>query len=260
MKIKALAVAAVLLLAASAHANSVMVAGWDSSAWLPGFLSQDGATFQGTDDANFSDLDDQLVAGLGQASNQYGTMYVDGSFGSNDAVSDGSINPASGDLVSNKDRPNVGGLMSDLSTQGGLQVDGQLLYNQIAMAALSASTAVFQATLAPAGLLGSNWELTLGARTVGGAATIGVRVSTDGGSSFGALTTLNINDIDTKYTVNLPGIGLEQIFVALDFGSENNTLFDNVALSADLAAGPEPATALLALVGMAGLLTAGRRR
>ena len=65
----------------SAPAQATMVAGWDFSQYLSDSqLSVDGATYTDTLSANYSNLDPTFGAGAESAA--FGTMYIDGSFGS----------------------------------------------------------------------------------------------------------------------------------------------------------------------------------
>jgi hypothetical protein len=90
MKIKSFAVAAVSALAmctaVAGTSQAATVAGWDFSQYFgPALLSVDGATFTNELSANYSNLD---PSGLGPESAAFGTMYINGQYGSSFVVPD----------------------------------------------------------------------------------------------------------------------------------------------------------------------------
>jgi hypothetical protein len=72
---------------------------------------------------------------------------------------------------------------------------------------------------------------------------------------------LNLNTVDTRYVVNLGATASDNAYVRLTFDPSgiNQPILDNVAIHANLAL-PEPGTALLGSLGLAGLALVGRRR
>ena len=256
------AVALSSLLAGSAQAATI--AGWDFSQYLSGggFLSIDGLTQRNTLDANYSNLD--TTFNLGPDSGVYGTMYIDGQFGSTEVtpVGDGSeaFLPLAGSLASNLTAPVTGPGTNPFDSLNELGIEGQQFTEFMSMAVFGAVSVVFEADLTSVPEQGENWVFTFGGKTnvTGAATSVTVAFSTDGVNYVG-LGSLNLNNTDTPYSVALTSAQLDRAFVRLGFsGGEAQPLIDNVAIQASLV--PEPAAALLLLVGLAGLVRAGRRR
>jgi hypothetical protein len=256
MRIKAfLAVVGTALVASPAHA--LMVAGWDMSQWAgDGTLISNGTTFafENTLSANYSDLDAVGLAGLGPDSAAYGTLYFDGSNGSDTQDPFASdflptqFAPAGSSLSSNP-APGIASFNQLLT----LLSEGQDFATDLSMVANGALSVVFQASV----LGGTDWALALA--TQGSAATtLDVEVSDDG-SSYGLVTSLAITPNDDLQMVDLSGIGAtDDVFVRLTF-SGVPTYIDNVSLSANIAV-PEPSTLAMAFSGLVGLGLIGRRR
>jgi hypothetical protein len=242
------------ILAGSAQA--IGVAGWDFSQYFgAGFLTTDGATFTNTLDANYSNLDPTFNAGAESAA--FGRMYIDGQFGSTN------VNAGSG---SEEFAPTTGSLVSNIGFAAAsnpfdshtiLFSEGQALTEFLSMATTAAVSVVFAADLGSVPDLGANWALTLGGQTFSGSQTVGVEFSTDG-SSYSSVGSLNLTTIDTPFTLALGAGPSDAAFVRLSF-SGTGAIIDNVTLSGDLVPIPEPGTATLLLLGLAGLARAGRR-
>jgi hypothetical protein len=255
------ALALVALVGSSAQAT--MIAGWDFSQYAgDGFMSIDGgSTFANTLDANYSDLDPTLGAGAESAA--FGTMYVDGQFGStNVPVGTGNEQflpsaALSGSLASNLDAP---GGVSDFDSFNTLLSEGQLSAESLAMIAAAESIVVFEADLGSVPVIGSNWSISFGARTFAGASTVGIAFSSDG-VSFTNLAPLTLTTVDTLFTVSLGTAATNNAYVRLSFDPAgiNQPLIDNVAINASLAV-PEPSTAVFGALGLIGLVIVGRRR
>lgn len=253
--ITAIAVAA--LVSASAHAT--MVAGWDFSQYLgDGLLSVDGTTFTNTLGANYSNLDPTF--GAGAESTPFGTLYLNGLFGSSNIVPDGSgteaFLPTAGSLISNLNAP--GAIPFDSYTV--LVDEGQTFANLMAMTALDIASAVFKVDLNVQPLNGSDWTISFGGKTFGGTSTVGVEFSTDG-VSYNGFGSVSLDGNDKPFNVNLGADLSHTAFVRLSFDPANGQpIIDNLAISGTLSAIPEPGTALLLLSGMVGLEVFGRRR
>jgi hypothetical protein len=253
-----------LALLVGSGANATMIAGWDFSQYFDvGALSTDGADFTATLAANYSDLDPTFGAGAESAA--FGTMYMNGANGSSDVVPllGSGLEPfqptasAGGSLVSNLTEP--GGVDFDSFTV--VLAEGQLFANPLAMIASAAVSVVFEADLLSVPQIGSNWSLSFGARTFSGNSNLVIEFSTDGVNFAQAGPALNLNTVDTRYVVNLGATVSNNAYVRLTFDPSgvNQPILDNVAIHADLAL-PEPGTALLGSLGLAGLALVGRRR
>jgi hypothetical protein len=245
----------VVLVIGGNAAQATMVAGWDFSSYaFDGVLSTDGLNLTNTLAANYSDL-----AAPGPASAGFGTMHLDGLFGSTDTPLDGTdpfvpSAAAGGSLASNLDAP----AGPDFDSFGILTSNGQQFTNPFVMTALALATVVFEVDL---GLQqGSDWSLTFGGRTASGGSNVGIEFSTDG-SIFNPVTTVNLTAVDTLFTTQLTGPQSSSAFVRLSFNptTGQEPFIDNLAINASLPV-PEPATAALLLAGLAGLVRAGRRR
>lgn len=258
---------ALFALAAPPAARAEMVAGWDFSQYLGDgtLVVDDGSLFQFVDtlDANYSNLDETY--NLGPDSAQYGTMYIDGSFGST-AVPAGTagaeqllpiaiLGAADGSLFSNLDAPVEQFGDNAFDSLELLALEGQVNQVRLGMTALADVDVVFAADRGtPAA---GNWILSFGAKTQAGTATAGVQVSPTG-AGYASVGSVNLTTTDTRYTVDLGPVAGAATFARLSFNvtAPNFPIFDNVAISV-----PEPdAAAQLAAAGAALVACARRRR
>jgi hypothetical protein len=225
------------LVAGPSAAQSSLVAGWDFSQYAgDGFMSTDGGgTFTNTLSANYSDLDPTFGAGFESAA--FGTMYVDGSFGST-PVDAGSGNEeflpsaaVGGSLVSNLDAPSL----VDFDAFSVLSTEGQVSTESLAMIAASAASVVFEADLTGAARTGSNWALSFGGRTFSGSSSVAIEFSSDG-ASFTSFGSANLTTVDAKFSVALGTASSDRGYVRLTFAPSGNDqpLIDNVAVTAQL--------------------------
>jgi hypothetical protein len=105
------------------------------------------------------------------------------------------------------------------------------------------------------------WSVTLGGQTVGGSQSVGVDFSTDG-VSYSPVGSFMFTTTDTAFSAALGAGPSPMAFLRLNFGSQANgqALLDNVTILADTVPVPEPGTAAMLLLGLAGLAINGRRR
>ncbi len=241
----------------AAPARAQMVAGWDFSQYLgAGLLSIDGATFTDRLAANYSDLDPTFGAGVESAA--FGTMHVDGTFGStnvDEASAGAQFVPTSDSLVSNLDAPAFNSFDSHTIL---LDEESQVYANLLSMIASGAVDVVFAADLTPAGQTGSNWSVSFGGRTFSGTSNVAVAFSSDG-SSYGSPVSVQLTGNDTAFSVDLGAVTSQTAFVRFSFDPIGDELpiIDNVAIHV-----PEPGGGILAvtaLLAVQGLSTFRRR-
>jgi hypothetical protein len=247
-------------------ARAVMIAGWDFSQYaFDGAISIDGSNLTNRLDANYSNLDPSFGAGNQTppvSSANFGTMYIDGSFGSSTTPLDFTdpFVPTTGSLVSNLNAGVPGSVPFDSHVV--LDSEGQAFSEFFSMTTTQAFMVVFEARLTAVPDFGTDWVLSFGGRTFAGNTSVGVEFSTDG-TSYSSVGSANLTTVDTPFTLNLGAAGTDNAFVRLSFaapggGGLNQARIDNVAISATLV--PEPGTAALLLAGLIGLARAGRRR
>jgi hypothetical protein len=260
MNAKLLAAASSLLLAVSARAD--LVAGWDASQYFDdGLLSTDGATAASTLDANYSDLDPN---GAGSEAAAFGKLYYDGSRGSDGFTIDFSgtepFVPSATSLTSNADATPL--IFGSAGAFGILMAEGQTFRNDIKFLANSAVSVVFQADLSSRKESGTGWGISYAGQTLSGESAVGLEYSTDG-INYNPLVDEVFNTTDTRYTASLGGAdGAQGVFVRFNFDPTGSDLpsLDNVAITVESrAVVPEPGTAALLGLGLAGLVGFGRR-
>lgn len=248
---------AALVATPAAAQDETMIAGWDFSQYVgDGLLSIDGATFTTTLPANYSNLDPTFGAGAESA--LFGTMYINGQFGSTAVSADGSGNeamfPTAGSLDANLDAPSqqIGDVYFDAFTV--LLDEGQGAFNYLSMTAQEPVSMVFRAD---AGTPQSgNWLFSFGGKTFNGTSTVGVEVSTNG-SGYASVGLAQLTTGDTQYVVDLGPATTNAVFVRLhlDPVGVDQPIIDNVAISV-----PEPGAVAQGAAVLASLLLAARRR
>jgi hypothetical protein len=253
-----------LALLAAAPARAELVAGWDFSQYLGDgtLVIDDGSLFQFVDtlSANYSNLDPTFNAGAESA--LFGTMYIDGQFGST-AVPAGTagaeqilpgFHAPTGSLASNLDAPVQAIGDHSFDSLQILQFEGQVNANALAMAALADANVVFEADRGTPGI--GNWILSLGARTQTGTASLAVEASPTG-AGYTSAGSAQLTTTDTRYEFDLGPVAGAKTFVRLRFGvtAPDYALFDNVAISV-----PEPGAAAGAMGAALALAFCARRR
>jgi len=264
-------VAAWVSIASTAQATAV--AAWDFSQFLVSGQLTTETTFAvaQTLDANYSDLDPNK---LGSPADQFGTMYLNGDFGSTSAGLTGDFVPNSNDLTLNNDA--LDDPLRLIGSNGSLAIldviEGQEFTNMLGFGpAITAAdgnpgtggTVVFGADLSSVPELGQDWSLSFAGLTVsGGTSEVGVEFSTDG-VTFQSLDPFVLESNAAVFQTTALGGPTDEAFFRLTFTDSVSQTFpsiDNVAISATLVSEPTRdlamAGALLAVLG----LYAHRRR
>jgi hypothetical protein len=259
MKLRHLVAALALSASAATSGQAAVISGWDFSQWISGggLLSIDNATLQNTLRANYSNLDPTFNAG--PDSGVFGTMYMNGQFGSSNIVPTGNGDeaflPFAGSLASN-----LNGILPNPFDSLAIQISqGAIEANRAAMKSNAATSVVFSA-VPGTGLQGSGWSIAFGAKSAlsAGGGSIVVQFSSDG-IAYATVGTANLTTVDTAYSFAAPTGTSAAGYFRLNFTAAGS-LLDNVAISATTSAVPEPTTAALLASGLGGLALMGRRR
>jgi hypothetical protein len=256
-------------------ARALSVAGWDFSQYAGVGTMTINSNFDPADTlpANYSNLDPSFGAGAQSA--LFGTMYIDGQFGSTDVAIDFSANepivPTSGSLSSNLNQPQLfNPTHVPFDSFNVLQAEGQEFANLLSMTAQDAVNVVFSANWDAVPEFGTSWSVSFGARVfdllpgAAESATFQVRYSQDG-SSYSAPTPVAVSEIDTRFEIPLLVGPSERLYVLMSFVDPSGTaqggqvILDNVSVNA-LSEIPEPGTGMLLLTGLGLVGTAAIRR
>jgi hypothetical protein len=233
---------ACLFVAGQAQAVPQLVAGWDfSQSCLEGNLCDQALQGVQTLSANYSDLDP--TDGMGAESAAFGTMHLDGQFGSSDVPGIGGwFTTVSPSLTLNtsvhSDFPLV-----EVGAEGNASIMQAEIpgvpYQQHAMRASDILDAVFRVDFSTRpGSLGSDWEVSFAAQSDGSASQVAVSFSLDG-VDYGVPVVQAIGGDEEVITVALGGTDLSQVFVKLSFDFPQDPVrIDNLAIKAELELAP----------------------
>jgi hypothetical protein len=281
MKIRSLAIAASLLVSGSAQAAPILVAGWDFSQYIPGFLSTDGGnSLTNTLSSNYSDLDSNDAAlgttavgnaGLGSGATQWGTLHLDGLYGSYNTPLDGAdpIAPVPSTITLNSIVGQIAPPMGSAAAFSQLTLEVPQSQGSADQVGLAAGTnpggpglldAVFETSLGSS-FLGSGFELSFAGVTGTGTSNLVVEFSTDG-ANYSLLGNAALGTTAQVFSFAAGGTNLAEAFFRFRFTGSNSiaSRIDNVAVKANVSVIPEPGTAFLLVAGLSGLAAFGRRR
>jgi len=254
-----------LAVSLAGSAQAILIAGWDFSQYYSdGALTTDEAfNPANTLSANYSNLDPTFSAG--EESAQFGTLYIDGNFGSSLVVVDLSgqevIVPTAGSLGENINAPVSAAFPGSVpfDTFNVLQFEGQDFRELLSLVARGPVQVVFGATLASVPEFGTDWSFAFAGRTNGGTSLLGVEYSTNG-SDYAGLPSQSLAASEALFNVPITAAQAERIFVRLSFNAANGQpVIDNFSIHATTAI-PEPGTALLLSLGLLGLAASSRIR
>ncbi len=245
-------------------ANAILIAGWDLSQYISGggVLDTDGAPpLDGAVlSANYSN---RIPVQLGPTAAPYGTMFINGQFGSTlvPLLGDGSedILPTETSLGGNLNAPVLGGNVLQFDSLGQLNAQGQIEENLMKMSLLgpTAIDVVFRANTV--GLPGTDWVISFGGRANTQSSNVTVQFSDTGDAAdYQTAQIVLLTTADAPITVPLSVDAETSMWVRLRFDGSGQANFDNIAINANII--PEPATGLLLAAGLAGLAACRRSR
>ncbi len=241
-----------LTMGVSASASAApLVAGWDFSQYFADSVhSIDGGNTAAPSDirANYSSLDPNGAGLQAQAFGVYHLPFTPVGDASEPLLP--TAVPGSGSLL-----PNIGqGPFNNFSV---LQLEGQASQSDLAMVAVQTTSIVFEADLTSVLQAGADWQITLAGATQSGAGTIAIEFSTDG-TTYVSLTTANVASSAIAISTVAQPVTSDRAFFRLTLSP--TVVIDNVGISANFVAVPEPSTAALLALGLLGLARIGRRR
>ena len=247
-----------ILVCVASSAHAYVVAGWDFSQYLgDGILSVDGQGYVTTLPANYSNLDPTFNAGAESAA--FGTMYMDGEFGSTSVDPADPVlpivAPTAGSLASNLYAPAQEFGSNPFDSQSILVDEGQMFFNLQSLTASQAASIVFKADLGSVSQTASNWRVTFGGKMSSGTSMVGVDASFDG-SGFGIAGSVTLTDADTQYVVDLGPTEAQTVYVRLNLHPADSDwpIIDNVAVEV-----PEPGATAQVAAALLGLFFVRRR-
>lgn len=252
------------LVAVTAQATNL--AGWDFSQYAAdGALSIDGSTYTSTLDANYSDQDGTSNAGAESAA--FGTLYMDGSFGSS-SISAGSgseeVVPVATDILLNLDRDTPVTGTNGFNSFSILEGEGQPFAERMGLTARAAAQLVFEADLSGTASAGTGHSVSFAGKALVDAdcydscsSDVSVEFSTDG-ASYTSYGSVSLTDEEQEFSVPFALESAQKAYVRLGFNpTSGQPVIDNVAINA--IAVPEPgamlqlASSIVTLIGLAAL-------
>jgi len=265
---------------AAGPAQAAFIAGWDftqySGAASLNIDSDQGQTVD-TLKSNYSDFDP--TAGAGGLSQPYGTMWMNGTNGSTNVDETAALpifRSTSGSLTPNVGTPganevpigdvgfNTSSANLNCCVSGNyLAGIGQDFNSNLSMIAAANVSIVFEANVSSLNSVSEDWELIFAGVTNNGSSDVSVEFSTDG-INWTALAAATLTTTQTAFTRTVAGMSDDSGFFRLGFVSTGTATatprIDNVTISGDVSIIPEPGTAALLGLGLAGLGVVGRRR
>lgn len=271
MKMKLMKITAIVVssawLAGSAAAD--LIAGWDFSQYkVDGALTTDGSTFVDTLPANYSSLDATFGAGGTDPgdSADFGTFYMDGTFGSSNvnesAPSPGpSVVPHAHDTKANRNAPLdvASGSAFPINVFDAFNVqkaEGQDFQSRLGLTARASEDVVFRADRGSP--VNAAWGVSFAAWALDatGPVSIDVEFAADC-SSYSMITSVVLSESEQAFDVPLSGSILDDetcVRLSLD-ASNGQPVIDNVAVYV-----PEPGHAAMMITGILSLVGLKRRR
>jgi hypothetical protein len=201
-------------------------------------------------------------------------MFIDGSNGSSSFDLDGSppaFSPTQslGSLVSNQSAPTLSGTpvgaigfngpCGNQNGQSFCEVTNAMVANPLAGGPLRV---VFEASLSPDAVVGEDWIVSFGGRTLSaGSSIVTIDFSTDG-TTYGNALQRTLTAVDSLFTADFSSVANDStanafIRFAFDAVAGSLPVIDNVAINGTVV--PEPGTFFLLGLGLTGLALSGRR-
>jgi hypothetical protein len=249
-----------------------LIAGWDFSQYGAGSLNVTGLSGrQTTLWSNYSDLDTEGSPGLGVGSTDKGTLYHNGQYSSYSSPLSGTppVRATSGNIDLNQGPAAVplgsaaaGNTLLNEFNASQQSFTGVRLAFGSEPVGVSSLSVVFATDLSALGGTFDNVTLKLAGRTTSSIRDMFVEFSSDG-TNFSNLATFNLSSTADVFTAATTGTGLNKAYFRLTVDGDSSILpsIDNVMIRGNnLNIIPEPGTALMLGVGLAGLMVAGRRR
>ena len=230
--------AASFLLVVPAPAVADLVAGWDFSQYFgAGQLSIDGVGYTSRLDANYSALDATFNAGSESAA--FGTLYLDGTFGSTVVVGGSgaeAVLPLASTADANVTAPAALACENPFESLTILRAEGQPFGQPLALVALMPAQLVFEVDLTSVLDFADNWTLTLTHQIYAGTGALSVEYATDGANYAPATpASATLTTTDGAETFALSSAPSNRLFVRISLPAGG--IVDHVAIDASFLTG-----------------------